>query len=162
MKARFLALALFAVPGFASAQVVLPTVGTINPTDVVPDVPNGMPSSQQQFATSLQLRSFTLAQNSQHLTAPVLTVTTSICGGTGATVNGTDTSGQVAEAASASTSCVLTFAKAFVTAPACFVSIDNVADTALKCATTTTAMTVTQTSASSNKLNYLVVGMAGG
>ena len=41
-------------------------------------------------------------------------------------------------------------------------SINNVADSSLKCATSTTALTVTQTSASSNVLNYLIVGLPGG
>lgn len=158
--AAFAVLALGIAP--AIAQVTLPIVSQIGSTDVQPIVPNAFPSAQGVFATMLQQRSFTLAQNSQHLTAPTLTTSTTVCGGTGATVRGTDTSGQIAQAASASTSCVVTFATAFATAPLCFVSINNVADTALKCATSTTALTITQTSASSNVTNYLVVGLPGG
>jgi hypothetical protein len=149
-------------PGLVLAQVTLPTVASVNPTDLIPDVVNGQPGAAWNFETALQNRSFVLGQNSQHLAAPTLTTTTSVCGGTGATVKGTDLSGQVAEASSASTSCVITFATAFATAPECFVSINNVSDSSLKCSTTTTAMTVTQTSASSNVLNYLVVGLPGG
>lgn len=152
----------FGSPGLALAQVTVPIVSTVGSNDAVQDIQNSQSAPTNFYATVLQLRSFTLGQNSQHLTAPTLTTTTSICGGSTATVSGTDTSGQVTEGSSASTSCVITFAKAFVTAPECFVSINNVADTALKCATTTTTMTVTQTSASSNVLNYLVVGLPGG
>lgn len=155
-----LAAALCAVP--ALAQVTLPTVASIGRTDVQPIIPNAFPSAQAVYATMLQQRSFTLAQNSQHLTAPTLTTSGSVCGGSTGTVSGTDTSGQIAEGSSASTSCVVTFATAFATAPECFVSIDNVTDTSLKCATSTTALTITKSSAASEKINYLIVGLSGG
>lgn len=146
----------------AFAQVTLPTVTAINPTDLFQDIPNGSPQFTNVYATMAQIRSWVLGQ-SIHTGAPTLTTSTSVCGGsTGALTGGTDVSGQVAEGTSASTSCVITFAKAFVTAPECFVSINNVADTALKCSTSTTALTVTQTSASSNVLNYLIVALPGG
>lgn len=149
--------------GLAIAQIVTPPqVPQMTSSDVFQDIYNGQSASTNVYASISQIRSYILGQGSQHLAAPVATVTTSVCGGTGAAVTGTDTSGQVAEAASASTSCVLTFATPFAKAPECFVSLNNVADTALKCSTTTTALTVTQTSASSNVLNYLVVGLPGG
>lgn len=162
VSAALAVLAVGSLGALAYAQVTLPTVAQVNSTDLFNDVVNGFPTSQQKFATSLQLRSFALAQNSQHLTAPTLTTSGSTCGGSTATVSGTDTSGQVAEGTSASTSCVITFANAYTTAPECFVSIDNVADTSLKCATSTTALTITKSSAASEKINYLLVGLAGG
>lgn len=146
----------------AQAQIVtLPQVSTINSTDLFQDIPTGNAGSLNVYASMANIRSWVLGQGI-HTTAPTLTTTTSICGGSAATVNGTDLSGVVTEAASASTSCVITFATPFITAPECFVSLNNVADTALKCATTTTAATVTQTSASSNVLNYLIVAQPGG
>lgn len=149
--------------GLAVAQIVtVPTVSSIGSTDAFHELPNGQTASTNVYASAAQLKSWILGQNSQHLTAPTLTTSTTVCGGSTATVSGTDTSGQVAEGSSASTSCVITFAKAFVTAPECFVSIDNLTDSALKCHATTTTLTVTQSSASSNVLNYLVVGLAGG
>lgn len=149
--------------GLAIAQITTaPLVATVNSADAFLDIPNGVVSSTTQYASALQLRAFMLGQSSAQNAVPTLTTSTSICGGTGATVKGTGVSGQVAEAASASTSCVITFPAAYATAPECFVSLNNVADTALKCATTTTTLTVTQTSASSNVLNYLVVGLPGG
>ncbi len=164
MKARFLAgaLALAAIPGFVAAQVTLPTVSSVGRTDVIPIIPNGFPTAQGVYETTLQQRSFSFGQNSQHLTAPTLTTSTTICGGSTATVSGTDVQGQIAEGSSASTSCVVTFATAFATAPGCIVTIDNVADTSLKCAASTTALTITKSSAASEKINYLVLGLAGG
>ena len=157
------ALALTSAPALVQAQQVAPpTVSTMYPGDLFQDIINGYGTNTNQYASILQMRSFVLGQNSQHLTAPTLTTTTSVCGGTGATVKGTDTSGQIAEASTASTSCVVTFATPFASAPSCYVSINNVADTALKCSTSTTALTITQTSASSNVVNYLVIGLPGG
>lgn len=151
------------IGGLAVAQIVSPTlVSTMYPGDLIKDIPEGVAASTNVYASILQVRSMVLGQNSQHLTAPTLTTTGSGCGGSAASVNGTDTSGQIAQGSTASTSCVVTFAKAYATAPECFVSINNVADSALKCSTTTTAMTITQTSAASNVTNYLVVGLAGG
>lgn len=156
-----LAVLVFAAPVDAQ-PVQAPLVSTMGSADAFQDIYGGYGSTTNLYASIPQIRSYVLGQNSQHLTAPVPTITTSICGGSAATVSGTDTSGQVTEGSTASTSCVLTFAKAFATAPECFVSINNVADTALKCSTSTTAATVTQTSASSNVLNYLIVGLPGG
>lgn len=158
------ALALLAFVGApASAQPVsTPLVSSISPADTIQVNPNGYATAVDIFAQAKQLRSWVFLKNSQHLTSPVPTVTTSVCGGSAAVLTGGDDSGQVAEGSSASTSCVITFAVPFVTAPECFVSLNNVADTALKCSTSTTALTVTQTSASSNVLNYLVVGLPGG
>ena len=156
------AFAALAISGAALAQVTLPYVQSISPTDAFQDIQNGTPLATNYYATAAQLRSWFLGQ-SIHTGTPTLTTSTSICGGTTNTaISGTDVSGQVTEGTSASTSCVITFAKAFVTAPECFVSINNVADSSLKCSTSTTALTVTQTSASSNVLNYLVIGLAGG
>ena len=154
------ALAFASAPAFA--QVTPPKVPAMTAGALFPDIPNGQVYPTNYYASALQLRSFILGQNSQHLSAPTLTTSTSVCGGSTATVSGTDLSGQIAEGTTASTSCVVTFATAFATAPECFVSINGVADTALKCAATTTALTITQTSASSNAVNYLVVALPGG
>jgi hypothetical protein len=138
-------------------------VASVSATDAFLDIPNGVVSSVTRYASALQLRAYMFGQNSGQNAAPTLTTSTSICGGSTAVLTGgTGVSGQVAEGSTASTSCVITFPVAYATAPECFVSLDNVADTALKCHTTTTALTVTQTSASSNVLNYLVVGLPGG
>ena len=166
MKLKNLAIvscAAMAIASIAAAQLVTgPLVTSIGSTDALLDIPNDTVASTTVYASVNQVRSYMLAQNSTHTTAPTLTTSGSTCGGSTATVSGADTSGIVTEGSSASTSCVITFAKAFVTAPECFVSINNVADASLKCATSTTALTVTQTSASSNVLIYLVVGVAGG
>lgn len=154
--------AVLALAGVVIAQVTPPTVTTINTGDLFQDIQNGQSAPTNFYASIQQIRSFILGQNSTHTAAPTLTTSGSTCGGTGATVLGTDVSGAVTEAGSASTSCVITFAKAFVTAPECFVSLQNATDASLKCSTSTTAATITQTSASSNVLNYLIVGVPGG
>jgi hypothetical protein len=147
----------------ASAQnYTLPTVSSVGSADAVSNFPGGVSTPTSHYASVLQMRSFYLGQNSTHTAAPTLTTSSSTCGGSTATVAGTDVSGQIAEGSSASTSCVATFAKAFTTAPECFVSIDNVTDSSLKCATSTTALTITKSSAASEKINYLVVGVPGG
>lgn len=159
-----LLVAALALPGVALAQPVTgPLAATVSPGDTVQVLPGNIVYSTNVYATLTQMRATLLAQGSGHTGTPTLTTSTSICGGSTAVfTGGTDVSGQIAEGSSASTSCVITFAKAFTAAPECFVSINNVADTALKCATSTTAATVTQTSASSNVLNYLILGLPGG
>jgi hypothetical protein len=158
-----IAAALFLAGGLAIAQIVtLPTVSTIYSTDLFQDISTGVPRQTNVYATALQMRAFFLGQNSSQNATPTITTSTSICGGSAATINGTGVSGQVTEGSTASTSCVITFPVAYVTAPECFVSIQNLADTALKCSTSTTAATITQTSASSNVLSYLFIGLPGG
>lgn len=161
-KIALLACAMASVACAASAQVAIPVVSAVNPGDLVQDIPNGQSAPTNVYATMSQLRSFALGAGSQHLLAPTLTTTTTICGGSTATVKGTDVSGQIAEGSSASTSCVVTFATPFATAPECFMSINNVTDASLKCATSTTALTITKSSAASELINYLVIGLSGG
>lgn len=169
MKFNRKVLALGLIGGLFAASVALaqivtaPLVASINGTDAFLDIPVGVPATTSVYASALQMRAFMLGQNSGENAKPTLTTSTSICGGSTAVLTGgTGVSGQVAEGSTASTSCVITFPVAYATAPECFVSLNNVADTALKCSTSTTALTVTQTSASSNVLNYLVVGLPGG
>jgi hypothetical protein len=148
----------------ALAQLVTPTaIGSVASNDLFQDIPRGLSAATNVYASASQLRSWFFSQNSQHTGTPALTTSTSICGGsTAALTSGNDYTGQVAEGSSASTSCVITFATPYVTAPECYVSLNGVADTALKCSASTTALTITQTSASSNVLNYLVIGLSGG
>ena len=157
-------LGLLALGGIAVAQITTaPLVAAVSSNDAFLDIPNGQVASTNYYASATQLRAFMLGQNSGQNAFPTLTTTTSICGGSTAVLTGgTGVSGQVAEGTTASTSCVITFPVAYKTAPECFVSLNGVADTALKCSTSTTALTVTQTSASSNVLNYLVIGLPGG
>lgn len=162
-KMLFGLVAALAITGAAVAQIVTaPLVSTINATDAFQDIVNGQVSSTNYYASALQLRAWMLGQNSAQNAVPVLTTSTTVCGGSTATVKGTGVSGQIAEGSSASTSCVVTFPVAYVTAPECFVSIDNVTDSSLKCATSTTAMTITKSSAASEKINYLALGLPGG
>lgn len=147
----------------AEAQVtVLPQVPAIVAGDLFQDIQNGVAKSTNVYASSLQLRSYMIGQSAGHTGVPTLTTSTTVCGGAAGTVNGTDVSGQITQGSSASTSCVVTFATPFVTAPECFVSINNVADTVLKCATSTTALTITSGSQTAQLINYQVVGLPGG
>lgn len=147
---------------YAVAQVTLPIVATLNAGDYLGVVPLGFPSSQGQFATMTQVRTTAMAQAGGHGGTPTLTTSGSGCGGNTAVIDGTDVSGQVAQGSSNAVTCVMTFSKAYNTAPECFVSINGVADNSLKCATNATAATVTETNSTNEVLNYEIVGLPGG
>lgn len=163
-----LALALSTPLAFAATpqgNITVPTppqVQSVNPGDLFQDIPNGIPSAQNLYISLTNLRAAVLGLNIGHAGTPTLTTSTSVCGGSTATILGTDFGGAITQGSTASTSCVLTFAQAYATAPACVGSINNVADTAFKLATTTTAITFTQTSASSNVTNYICTALPGG
>lgn len=84
--------------------------------------------------------------------APVV----SACGA-GATIIGSDLAGTVTTGA-ATTTCTITFNKAFTAAPTCVLGwpAANLASEAWS--TTTTAITVTQTSAAGNPISYICIG----
>ncbi len=71
-------------------------------------------------------------------TAPTVTA----CGSSPGAVAGTDVNGRVTIGTSASSSCTVTFAVAYATAPVCTV-VDETAATALKAAPTTTTIVIT-------------------
>jgi hypothetical protein len=169
---KILALAtagLLAIAGLAYAQSNIPArtvptaplVTTLAPTDDVQIIPGGAAGVGNVYASLLQLRAFILQQNATAGT-PVLTTTTTICGGTTAVILGSNYAFRVTEGTTASTSCVVTFNPAFVTAPVCQANLNNVVDAAFKIAVTNTTLTATQTSASSNVLNVICMGQPGG
>lgn len=86
---------------------------------------------------------------------PAPTVTGSTCGTTAPSVTGTDFAGIITVGTSATTSCVLTFGRAYGTAPVCIVGPTSTILAALSWATSTTALTITQTSTASNTLSYI-------
>lgn len=150
------------VAGAAIAQSIpVPLVQSMGNTDVIQVVPKGVPSAGNLYATALQLRSWILGQNTTSGT-PTLTTSTSVCGGTTATILGSNYAFSVTEGSTASTSCVVTFVPAFTTAPVCTAGLNNVTDASFKIATTATTLTATQTSASSNVLNVICMGQVGG
>lgn len=87
-------------------------------------------------------------------TAPVLTS----CG-TSPTIVGNDMAGTVTMGTSA-TGCVITFARAWVTAPFCVVTWIATPLASQSYTTSTTAITLTQTSTSNNVAKYICVGNA--
>lgn len=141
--------------------IAVPLVTSMSNTDVVQVVPKGVPSAGNVYATALQLRAWILGQTTTAGT-PTLTTSTTVCGGTTATILGSNYAFAVTEGSTASTSCVVTFVPAFTTAPVCTAGLNNVADTSFKIATTATTLTATQTSASSNVLNVICMGQVGG
>lgn len=155
-------MAFAATPNGVINTPVPPQVQSVSPSDLFQDIPNGVPSAQNLYITLSNLRAAIQGLNIAHAATPTLTTTTTVCGGSTATILGTDFAGAITQGSSASTSCVLTFAQAYVTAPACVGSINNVADTAFKLATTTTGITFTQTSAASNVTNYICTALPGG
>jgi len=89
--------------------------------------------------------------------APVLSAC--ITGGT-PTLVGTDLSGVITGGTTASTSCVVTFGTAFQTAPNCVVSWQSGPLAAMSWATSTTALTITQTSNASSKIAYICTSVS--
>jgi hypothetical protein len=83
-------------------------------------------------------------------TAPALTS----CGGGSPAINGTDLAGTVTMGTSA-TGCVITFAVAYPFAPHCVVTWIASPLASQSYATSTTAITLTQTSTSSNVVKYV-------
>lgn len=84
------------------------------------------------------------------------------CGTTPAlTTNSTDTAGTITMGTSA-TGCVVTFGTAFAAAPACMVTWRATPLMSQSYTTSTTALTLTQTSTSNNLVDYLCVARSGG
>lgn len=90
------------------------------------------------------------------ITPPVLTS----CGTTPA-ITGSDTAGIVTMGTTA-TGCVITFAAAYVLAPYCVVSWIATPLASQSYVTSATAITLTQTSASNNKVQYICIAQDGG
>lgn len=163
------AIGLLGFMGFAYAQSGVPArtvptaplVTSMGASDTTQIQPGGGAVVGNFYASMTQLRAFLLQQNATRGT-PTLTTTTSVCGGSTATILGSNFAFAVTEGSTASTSCVVTFVPAFVTAPVCTAGLNNVADTAFKIAVTATTLTATQTSASSNVLNVVCMGQVGG
>src|SRR5437016_2956004 len=93
-----------------------------------------------------------------HLLTPLgrpLPVLSACSAGTGGSFAGTDFSGTFTQGNTASTSCVVTFGTAFVTAPNCSVTWNTGPLAAMSWTTSTTALTITQTSATTSKISYI-------
>ena len=82
-------------------------------------------------------------------------VLTGCVAGTGGSFAGTDFSGTFTQGNTASTSCIVTFGTAFVTAPNCTVSWNTGPLAAMSWTTTPQALTITQTSATTSKISYI-------
>jgi hypothetical protein len=100
--------------------------------------------------------------NNVYFPAHVLAVgsapTVTSCGVTGVLISGTDWYGQVTVGSSAATSCTITFAKPYLAAPACILAPSNGLIAAFSWTTSTTAITVTQTSTASDVFSYICSG----
>jgi hypothetical protein len=89
-------------------------------------------------------------------TAPTLTS----CG-TSPSIVGSDIAGQVTMGTGTPTGCTITFASAYTAAPLCNVSwLTNI--TSMQFTVSTTAITITQTATSSNKIVYRCTAQSGG
>lgn len=91
---------------------------------------------------------------------PAPTVTGATCGTTAPSVTGTDVAGVITVGTSATTSCVLTFGTAWGTAPVCVITPKSAILAALSYATSTTALTITQTSMANNTLAYICTSLS--
>jgi hypothetical protein len=82
----------------------------------------------------------------------------SACGSTGLTNTGTDLVGQITVGGSAATACTLTFGTAFLAAPTCLLVWNTGPLAAMSWTTSTTAITIAQTSTASDVISYLCTG----
>ena len=152
-------LAAAVVGGVAYAQVTLPYVQAINPTDAFQDIVTGFPTAGSVYATATQLRSWIFSGNSQRTTAPVLTS----CITGGGTIVGTDYAFILTGGSTSSTTCTATFSKAFVSIPVCSVTSQTAYGTTTPSYTvSTTAVTITQASEGSEVYDVICVAQPGG
>lgn len=91
------------------------------------------------------------------LAAPALTS----CG-TAPTISGDDRAGEITMGTGTPTGCVITFTNAYVAAPYCTVTWQATPLASQSYAVSATAITLTQTATSSNKVNYMCKARTGG
>lgn len=130
----------------------------LSPAWLLPDLLNQ--ANLTYLGTLLQFGTATGAPAhlaSGQTTAPALTS----CG-TSPAIVGTDTAGTVTMGTGTPTGCVITFNVAYVAAPHCVVQWIATPLASQSYATSTTAITLTQTATSSNVAKYMCVGQAGG
>lgn len=96
-----------------------------------------------------------------HVAAGSSAPTLSSCGGGSPAILGDDKDGQVTMGTTA-TGCVITFASAYTGTPLCVVTWQATPLASQSYAITNTAITLTQTSTSSNKVNYHCTAQNGG
>lgn len=149
---------LLGAPAFAQ-PVTPPQVTTVNAGDLFQDIPNGISGPTNVYASGTQLRSFAFGGSASHSGVPVLTS----CITGGGTIKGTDYAFILTGGSTASTSCVATFATAFVATPICtVVSQTAYATTTPSYTVSTTAVTITQASQSSEVYDVICVAQPGG
>ena len=145
------------IGGVVLAQVNPPLLATMGPTDLIKVIPQGNPGAGDKFVTARTL-SAQIPNMAHGSTAPVL----SSCGtGSPALATGsTDTSGIITAGAAAS-GCVMTFSAAYTNAPNCLLAWQGTPLASQSYTVSTTAVTITQTSTSANKINYLCIAQNG-
>ena len=115
------------------------------------DTSQGAGTTDRAAATRLQI------DDGGHLESLGTAPTLSACGTTPA-ISGTDTAGKVTIGTGVTTSCTVTFAKAYTNAPACAISGDNTAVTYIA-TTTTTVLTITSSAdMASDVISYICLG----
>jgi len=90
--------------------------------------------------------------------SPASVPTTGNCGTGGGSVSGNDTFGTITTGSSATTSCMLTFAITYTSAPNCVVTPVGAANSGLYITPVTSSFTLTYTSATSQKFSYMCMG----
>lgn len=136
--------------GVAYSQVALRT-GPMEPNQILAVV--------NQLITDVNAQSgnFVRVHLRTNGNPPVLTS----CG-TSPAITGTDVAGTVTMGTGNPTGCVITFAAAYAAQPHCVVSWIATPLASQSYATTTTAITLTQTATSSNVVKYICFGQSGG
>lgn len=157
---RKLLAVLLLLPSLAAAQTVQQS-GTVTPGHAVKWVTTGVIGDNGLGPTSLvNGTNSLLLDTANHLRTTGSVPTLSSCG-TSPTISGTDVAGQVTMGTATPTGCTITFATTYTNAPYCTVTWQtNLAS--MTYTVSASAITLTQTGTSSNKVNYNCIAQSGG
>lgn len=159
-KLGFTLLFAFVLVGSAYGQSVQQS-GTISNNHSVKWITNGVIGDGGLGFTELVNGNFTiLLDTAGHIRDTGATPALGTCG-TSPSITGTDVAGTVTMGTASPTGCVITFATTYTSAPNCLVTWQtNIAS--MIYTVSASAITLTQTGTSSNKVNYICRGQSGG
>jgi hypothetical protein len=144
--------------GVAFAQTAIPYVASLGQSDIQQVIKNANPQAGNTYATITQLRAWMLGGASGHSATPSI----GSCGGGSPSIVGSDFAFRVTQGTSA-TGCVVTFAAAFTSIPACVAVNETAPGTSTPAySVTTSAITLVTASTSGEIWDVVCVARNGG
>jgi hypothetical protein len=144
--------------GVAFAQTAIPYVASLGQSDIQQVIKNANPQAGNTYATITQLRAWMLGGASGHSATPSI----GSCGGGSPAIVGSDFAFRVTQGTSA-TGCVVTFAAAFTSIPACVAVNETAPATSTPAySVTTSAITLVTASTSGEIWDVVCVARNGG